>query len=221
MAHALFVMCVTPIAGVTSLQEEDMGQKDLRLEVWALAVLTCFTLFGAHTAYAWNNQPRVMAGGWFFDPNSFAGAKVNIGLTGRCSDAGFTSTPNTGPPTFSPSEKCSQPKGHFEYHNHGSGLKANGKIASLTFEPVFATDQCAIDGLGGDHNLAGQPAAHITGTCDDGSCTFDIKVVDGFDSTPQKQDWVCNVHVHDSTHTPDDFFGAPLIKGHVEIKNYP
>src|SRR5438128_1600850 len=167
-------MCVTPMSGVTNLQEEDMGRDHLRLGVWALAILTSFAVFGNHTAYAWNNQPRVQAGGSVFQGNT--NEKVIFGLTGRCTDAGFTSAPNPGPPVLSMTETCNGSKGQFEYHNKGSGLKAHGKVTTLTFEPVRPTDGCATPELAGDANLVGKKAAHITGTCPDGSCSFDIKV---------------------------------------------
>lgn len=197
-----------------------MGRNHIRLGVWALAILTSFAVFGDHTAYAWNSQPRVQAGGWVFQGNT--GEKVKFGLTGRCTDGGFTSMPNQG---LSTSEKCNQAKGEFEYKNQGSGLKAHGHVTSLTFEPVFAGDGCATDAAGGNSALTGRKAAHLTGMCPDGSCSFDIKVVDGDDAPPppgqpSPGDWVCNVTVQDNKHAPDNYFGAPLVKGDVEVRNY-
>src|SRR5712692_1627868 len=121
-----------------------MGRDHLRLAVWALAIVTSFAIFGDDTAYAWNTQPRVMAGGLFFkdDPTNLpAGSdKVRFGVTGRCDILGTT--------TVGSSSTCVSPRGRFEYHNKFTGLKARGRITSLTFEPVLATDGCATDAVG-------------------------------------------------------------------------
>jgi hypothetical protein len=167
--------------------------------VWALAILTACAIFGDHSAFAMNG-PRVKAEGWFsrtdqFNTQGNGSDKVNFGLTGRCDKNGWTST-GTG-------AQCNVgPDGHFEYHNHFTGLKAHGKILTLIFEPTPANSSCVM-APGGDPTLAGKPSANVTGNCDDGSCSFKMRVIDADDDASGSPDWVCDVNVMDNNHTPD------------------
>jgi len=179
-----------------------MGRTQVRLAVWALAILTSVAIFGDHTALASNNQPRVEGGGWFRTNNPDAPngtAKVNFGVTGKF-------------------DKDGNPKGQFEYHNQFSGLKAHGKITTLTFGT--ASDACVFFSLG---ETAGKPTATLGGQCDDGnSCSFSIEVVDGGD--PGKlMDWVCNVNVvgpaKNHTMSTDQEPAAPLGGGNIKIRS--
>ena len=197
-----------------------MGRDHLRLAAWVLAILTICAISGNHTAYAMDG-PRVKAEGWFSkndptNPPNFS-TKINFGLTARCDKSGWSTANNT--------TTCNgSPDGHFEYQNHFSGLKAHGRITTLRFEPVMASDNCVGDPAG-DPTLMGKPSAAISGTCDDGSCSFSMKVVDADDDASGSPDWVCNVNVTDNKHAPDTstptgtMHPAPLNKGDVELTN--
>jgi hypothetical protein len=183
---------------------EIMGRTQIRLAVWALAILTAVAIFGDHTAFAEdNNQPRIEGGGWFPTPNPFARngtAKVNFGITGKCDKSGST--------TSGTSTTCMNPQGHFEYHNEASGLKSHGKVTSLEFHPATC-------------GPIGAPAATLKGLCDDGTCSFQMEFADGGD--PGKgNDWVCNVMVSGTNkmHNPDSDAdpAEPLGGGNIKIR---
>ena len=176
-----------------------MGRNHSRLGTWALAILTSLCLM-APAAYA-DHGPRVHAGGQFFTPNPQAPngtAKVTFGLEAKL-------------------KKDNTPDGNFEYFNHASGLKAHGKITSVTFGT--ASPSCVFFG---DPGLAGKPSATVSGQCEHGDCSFSMEVVDGDDSSPNAGDWVCNVNVQGYTkmNTPaaDSDPAEPVIHGDVEVK---
>jgi hypothetical protein len=222
---------------VTKLQEEKMGRNQIRLGVWALAILTCFAIFGDHTAYAWQHetQPRVMAGGQYFmnDPTNTPGGsdRISFGINGRC-ESGTTCTStgvtflgncdalgNCTPITIPANGQ--NPKGTFEYFNHFSKLKTHGKITDIVFRTLQASDTCP--NLAQNLNLVGAPSAIVKGSCNDGSCSFQLEVVDGDDRgiSPNPGDWVCNVQVS-STSTShsgsDSDTASQLVRGDIEIR---
>ncbi len=185
-----------------------MGRTQLRLAVWALAILTSFAIFGEHTALASGNNPKVEGGGWFPTPNPDARngtAKANFGITGKFDKNGMT-------------------EGNFEYHNETSGLKAHGKLTVLAFHTVCdpalstCTDACGFFAP----QLIGKPAATVGGQCDNASCSFSMDVIDGGD--PGKfNDYVCNVMVtgpaKNNTVSTDADPAEPLGGGNIKIKN--
>jgi len=64
------------------------------------------------------------------------------------------------------------------------------------------------------------PYAKVSGTCDDGTCTFDATVVDD-DSGGHPPDWVCDLHMHGTDKKGNsevyDDPGQPLQHGHFEV----
>jgi hypothetical protein len=193
-----------------------MGRSQLRRGVWALAILTCLTVAGGHTAYADDNHPRVEAAGWYFStqyadaPNG--SAEIKIGVTGKC-DAGTTCPGGvTGP----------FPKARFEYFNTFTGLRVHGKITSMQFHPA----NCATDPNAPPGAPVGLPAVTVSGLCDETgeSCSFQMDLVDGGDPG-RGTDWVCNVMVagqgKNNAAVPMDTEPAqPLMKGNIKIRNY-
>ena len=182
-----------------------MGRSQLRLGVWALAILTCLTVAGGHTAaYAADNQPRLEAEGWFFVFNCAAqgcSAETKFGVTGK-QDHGNN-------------------LGRFEYFNTVTGLKVHGKLTTLSFH----NNSCATP----PPEFGGPPltatAATVSGLCDDNeqNCRFQMDLVDGGDR--KGNDWVCNVQVtgHDKQHnaaSDSDMNANQVVKGNIKIRNY-
>ena len=176
-----------------------MGRSQLRMGVWALAILTCLTVAGGHTAYA-NENPKLEAEGWFFIQNCSApgcSAEVKFGITGKDDDN-------------------HNKFGHFEYFNTFTGLRVHGKLTTLTFH----SNTCLTFGV-----PPGAPAATVAGLCDDNeaNCRFQMDVVDG--GNARGNDWVCNVQVtgQNKQHTAStdmDMNGNQVVKGKVKIRNY-
>jgi len=187
-----------------------MGRNHSRLGVWALAVMTCFFIAGAHSAYA-ANQARVHAGGQYFhnDPANTGGGfsdRVSFGLEGKCP------APNT---------PCSL-KGNFEYFDHVTGVHSHGKTTSLSVNSQPSSTCMGIMlSLGID--MTGRPSAVANGNCPDGSCTnFSIEVIDGDDNAPDQGDWVCNVSVNGrnkmGSFLTETDSAEQLLRGDVEVK---
>ncbi|SRR6266849_1476092 len=189
-----------------------MGRTQLRRGVWALAFLTCFTVAGTHTAFAWDeHQPRVEAAGWYFhgdflNPNNFSD-EVKFGVTG----------------------KKENNKGRFEYFNTFTRFKLHGQITVMNFytttqtTPGTAVDQCpagASPDFGGPP--VGVPGVHVEGTCDDGTCTFQIDLIDGGDR--KGNDFICNVMASGSDgHESPSSEGEgeqPVVRGNIKIRSY-
>jgi hypothetical protein len=221
------------------LQEEKMGRNHSQLGTWALALMTCLVVAGANSAYAWDNQARVNAGGQFFhnDPaNILNGSdRVSFGIEGKCSASNKVCAPNGINPPFTCDPTGTSlvvpacpfnpvpaggpaPRGNFEYFNKDTGLRAHGRITDVSFGT--ASPACVAFG---DPNLAGKPSAIVQGKCDDGKCSqFQMEVVDGDDTSPKAGDWVCNVNVtgQNKMHiqSTDSEPAQQVIRGGVEVE---
>jgi hypothetical protein len=195
-----------------------MGRTQLRRGVWALAFLTCFTVAGTHTAFAWDeHQPRVEAAGWYFhgdflNPNNNFSDEVKFGVTG----------------------KKENNKGRFEYFNTFTHFKLHGNITVMNFytttRPAVidpnnppGIDQCPsapAPEFGGPP--VGVPGVHVEGMCDDGTCTFKMDLIDG-GGEPKGNDFVCNVMASGSDgHEASSMEGEgeqPVVRGNIKIKN--
>jgi hypothetical protein len=190
-----------------------MGRTQLRRGVWALAFLTCFTVAGTHTAFAWDpQQPRLEAAGWYFmfnpDAPNFS-AEVKFGVTGKIEN--------------------NNKLGRFEYFDTFTHFKLHGKITVLTFFTTTQStvgapvDQCPAGpppDFGGPP--VGAPGAHVEGTCDDGTCSFQMDLIDG-GGERKGNDFVCNVMASGSDgHEPTSAEGTgeqPVVRGNIKIKN--
>ena len=176
-----------------------MNGRHLRLSAWLLVLFTCFAFIGSPSAYAWDNgtshQPRVEAAGWYctpaFGPPSGC-AEIKFGITAK-------------------NDKTGNPQGRFEYMNHFTGYSAKGRITAFTPHNATCADPFAPNGL---------PAATVKGMCDDGSCSFQMDVVDD-DTVKHQPDWVCNVQVSGTDkkgHSEANMdAGEPIQHGNVEI----
>jgi hypothetical protein len=181
-----------------------MGRSQLRMGVWALAILTCLTVAGGHTAYA-DDLAKLEAEGWFFTFNCAApncSAEVKFGITGKEDDH-------------------HNKFGRFEYFNTFTGLRVHGKLTTLTFHDN--TCPTPPPNFGGPP--LGSPAATMSGLCDDNeaNCRFQMDVVDG--GSARGNDWVCNIQVtgQNKNHTASsdtDMNANQVFKGKVKIRNY-
>jgi hypothetical protein len=190
-----------------------MGRRQLRLGVWALAIMTCVAVTGEHTALAADGQ-RVEAAGWYFStqypqaPNG--SAEIKFGVTGK--------------------EDHGNKLGRFEYFNTFTGLKGHGKLAIVTFytttqsASMMPIDQCPMappPEFGGPP--LGAQGVRVQGNCDDGSnCSFNMDLIDGGDPG-RGRDWVCRVSVvgQDKNHQPagaDMEDAQALVKGNIKIR---
>jgi hypothetical protein len=181
-----------------------MGRSQLRLGVWALAILSSLAVAGVHTAYASDNQPRLEAAGWFFIFNCAApncSAETKFGVTGK--------------------DENGNKFGRFEYFNTVTGLKVHGKLTTLSFKDN--TCNTPPPEFGGPP--AGSPAATLSGLCDEGgaNCQFQMDLVDGGDR--KGGDWVCNVQVsgydkNNVARSDMDINANQVVRGNIKIRNY-
>jgi len=199
-----------------------MGRDHLRFGAWFLALITCLFVAGNHSAYAWEHdgKPHVTAGGWYTTFNGAApdaSAKVSFSVTGRCQDD-----------TAVCSSTSKKALGNYEYFNHFTGLKAHGKVTSLSFGTTSPECSAAagpeFDNNGNAGTLDGRPSAVIQGQGDDGS-TFKMEVVDADDTQPKFPDTVCLVNVTGRTKMlipqADQDGAQPLVHGNIEVKGAP
>jgi hypothetical protein len=108
-----------------------------------------------------------------------------------------------------------KPQGRFNYFNTVDGANVQGTVTATPVSNPCGTVTPPFIGP-----RAGQPAAHLEGTCDSGaSCTFKMDVVDG---GSQGNDFVCHVRVLGSDkkgktvdETQTDF--VPLSRGGLKV----
>ncbi|SRR6266550_215556 len=183
-----------------------MGRTQLRLGVWALALLTCFAVVGDHTAFAADGQ-RLEAAGWYFgfNPNKADdfSPEIKFGVTGK--------------------DDHGNKLGRFEYFDTFNGLKVHGKLTYLEFHPNYCASNNPFD-----PPLTG-PAVTVHGQCDndgDGGspCSFQMDLVDGGDPGKGK-DLVCNVMVqgfgkHHTSMSDSDMETNTLTRGNIKIRDH-
>lgn len=199
----------------TQILEETMETRQSRLSVWALVLFTCFALFGGQSLFAWDNtKPRVEAAGWICKPdftNPNGCAEVKLGLTGKVT-------------------KTSMIDGRFEYLNRLSKYNVHGRINSMVVnsQPVANTSHPCYAAVtfnpATNTQVAGPPLnapyATVDGTCEDGSCSFHVTLVDD-DSPNHTADWACDIHMHGTDKKGKvenyDDAGQPFQRGTVEV----
>lgn len=206
---------VTPHSGAHEILEEKMETRQSRLSVWALLLFACFALFGGQSVFAMDNtKPRVEAAGSickpdFTSPNGCA--EVKLGLTGKVN-------------------KATMVDGRFEYMNRLSKYNVHGRINSMVVNPhptASMSHPCyaaaivdPVTGIQVGGPPLNAPYATVDGTCEDGSCSFHVTVVDD-DSARRTTDWACDIHMHGTDKKGNvenyDDPGQPFQHGKVEV----